>query len=737
MAEKETPQEEISKRYQTLPVSKLDAGLGERISNEWRTENDARGDKLRRREEYTANWRDLNGPRTQGPWENASDFHVPLTLIDGKAIHARLWQLFSDFGSLVGVKARKATFEGREEAVKSFMTFLLSDHCNSRMGVRDTFDEWLWNVVFDGEEYLKLYSVREVHEYLEVVPKTTVKQETAFDPQNTTGKTTTEVKMEEAEEIRTEVLETPHIKRVLNEDVLLPKGECDPQTASWVKHRVAMSAADLKARARDKKFDPKVVEEILKLKMSAPSSANQEDQIKTQRAEMDGFSDSTGYAGDLHYVIEHYGREYIGKNADGEASADMSRFPQEVVVWVHQGTGKTLGWTYLYRISPSGIRPLFKADFIRFPDRGGVGAAEVLAPINDAIDATYNLRYDNGVMASMQFGAYRASSGLKPDKIQIEPGMMIPVDDPQSDIRMMQFPFLNGFGYQEEDRLTGYAERVLTISDINLGRTPNKVGGFRTASGANALQSESGIQLEIHFDRLARTLSRLFQALFRLARERMTGELFYRVTGERGEPVFGKVNRADLRGEYDFEINVDVLGESRQEAQQKATLLMQTLINPAFMQSGVVSPSNLYHLAKNFLQKNRFRRVDNYITPPQQYTGEVVTPSERIHSIVVGMLEPDPAESVRLNENHEEALKTYDGFEQSDYFGLMTQPEQLAAFDRLKKKHVEMMTAQQAGGNPNMSGMQIPRDGMSPLEAGGMDQGTLGAPMGEVNGPVV
>ena len=55
------------------------------------------------------------------------------------------------------------------------------------------------------------------------------------------------------------------------------------------------------------------------------------------------------------------------------------------------------------------------------------------------------------------------------------------------------------------------------------------------------------------------------------------------------------------------------------------------------------------------------------------------------------------------------------------------------------EKHLQMLTAAQAGGNPNMMGMQTPRDGMQPMEAmgaGPVDQGTLGTPMGEANGPV-
>jgi hypothetical protein len=252
------------------------------------------------------------------------------------------------------------------------------------------------------------------------------------------------------------------------------------------------------------------------------------------------------------------------------------------------------------------------------------------------------------------------------------------------------------------------------------------------------MQQESSIQLEIHYDRIARTLSKLFETLFIMCRERIPSELFYRITGENGQSIFGRVSRDSLRGAYDFIVNVDVLGESRIEGQQKATLMMQTLLNPAFMQTGIVSPANLYHLAKNFLVKHKVRRIDNFVTPPPQYQGEVITPMERVFRIVVNNYQNPPVEStVRLEENHEQALQIYEGFKASDEFGLLTKPDQLTALQRLIAAHQQLMMAQQAGGNPNMVGMQTPREGMSPIEAGGTDLGTLGAPLGEVNGPVL
>lgn len=728
--------EDISKRYKTMPLHLIDEEyFKSEVLDKWNSANDSREDFLDRREHNLLNWRDLEGEAREGPWENSSNFHVPLTFIYGKSIHARLWQLFSDEANFFGVKARKEAFEKRELGVKNFMQFVLSNWCNFKTGTRDVFDEWLWQIVFDGSEYLKLYWDRQVHQYSEVIPVLNVEETTIIDRESLTGRIESTVLQKEKEEIKEEIIETPQIRRISLEDIVLPVGESDPQMSPWVGHRLFMTDDQLKSRARDEKFDKDQVELAIQHRVNYFSGGKKIDEYKRLKNEIDGTESSIGYPSDKrHIVIEWYGKLYVQKEVKkDDVDNDIDKFPQEVVVWIHEASNRILGWTYLYRISPSGIRPIFKGDFIRFPDRqSAVGVAEFLGPINRAVDAVYNLRMDAGTLSTLQWGVYRSSSGLKPDKIRLQPGTFYPVDDPQNDIRIMQTPPVGNFGYQEEANLTSYAEKGLNIGELQLGGTPSKVGLFRTASGANAVQQEAGIQLEIHFDRLARTLSRLLQSLFVLCRERMPENLYYRITGENGEPIFGKVNREDLKGEYDFEITVDVLGQSRIEQQQQATLLMQTLINPAFTNTGVVGPDQLYHLARNYLLKQRVRRIDNFIAEPQGYSGEVVTPSERLYRILVGVYKDPPiTETVRLADDHEKAIGAYESFKQSDQYGYFN-PDQIAALEELIARHVQLLQAAQAGGNPNLTGMQIPREGFNP-----QNTDTLSAPTGEVNGPVV
>lgn len=730
--------QDSSQRYKTFSLDRIDADtVAQDIVRKWRLQDNARGEYLDRRNAWMQTWRDLSGAQRQGPWENSANYHVPVSLIYGKGIHARLWQLFSDFDSLIGVKARQESFEAQETQVAQFMSWVLSSFSNSGNGTKDTFDEWLWDNVMEGSGYLKLYWGVERHKFVDFAPVTESSTELVFDRENLTGVTRTTQKTKEQKVTREEFVSTPHIKRILIEDIIMPIGQNDPQTADTVMHRCYLRDDQLKMGAINGTYDKDAVDRSLVHKQSYYAARDKGESIKLDRERIDGNIVQHAYYDEHHVVLEYYGKLYVKPELDGTESDDISAYPEEVVVWLHWGSKEILGWTYLHTVSPAGIRPIFKSDFIRFPDRtNGVGVGEVLYDINTSIDAIYNMRVDNGTLASLPMGFYRASSSLKPDTIKIYPGNLYPVDDPQNDVKIVQFPFLQNFGYQEEDRLTGYAEKLLSTSDLQLGRPPNRIGALRNATGSNLLATESNVQLEIHYDRIARALTKLFKALFILCRTRMPDTLYYRVTGDRGEPVFGKVNRDDLKGDFDFVINVDVLGQSRLEQQQQATLMMQTLINPAFMNTGTVTPTNLFNLAKNFLQSNRMKRVEQYVTEPKGYE-EFVTPNERVFRIVSGRMD-GLLDTVRLDEDHDKAIAVYEAFKASDLYGLLKTHEQIQALEDLIAKHKQLQAAQQAGGNPNLSGMQVPREGFQAVQPniGGGGE-TLQAPHGEANGPVV
>lgn len=680
---------------------------------------------FKKSEEWMAAYRDFEYQHQQGPFENASDLHINLAFIYGKATHARLWQIFGQQLNFFNAEAMNEAFLDKEELVRRFMNWTLGKWSNRSNGVKDVFDVWLNDIAFRGSGVLKLLWDRFEVSYTDVVEEAEILEEVKFNEQTLSTDITQKVKFKEVNKERTDVKQAPKLARVMLEDFYMPPGYDNVNDAPWVAQDVYMTDEDLKSRAASKKFDPSIVEEVIQHRVNRYSVGSRlSNDTRTAAAELEGtrttssLEDEINYQNQNHLVQEWYGKAYITKKMGDEIVNDLNEFPKEVVVWRHVATGKILGWTYLHRISPSGRRPFYKSDFTKAEHRSfGVGICELLYSIGNHVDAVHNMKMDNARLASLQFGFYRAASSIKPDVIRIQPGQLNPLED-VNDVKMVQFPYLGSFGNQEEATLTNYAEKTLAIGNIQMGQTEGVAGALRNATGATVISRESQIQLNIHFDRIARSLNVLLRDMFVMCRERMPETLVYRVTGENGEPVFGKVNREDLKGDFDFDISIDLLAASETERRQLATLAVQTFINPAFLQTGVVSQENMYNILKNFAKVHGIKRIDDVITKPQGYTGPKITPEQRIFRIASNNFKDPPVEStIRLDENHDQALDIYQKFMDTDNFGLLTSNEQLAAYKSLMQETARLLAAQQSPGIPNSSGLQLPQGGMPAMQS--------------------
>lgn len=735
-------------RDETLKLSKIDTDYLERlIYDQIQAFDIAHQDYYDQRRDWLLALRDLRYQYKEGYFDDASDLHVPYTLIMTKALHARIFQTFSQ-ENFFSVEANNIAFQEREEIVTQFMNWVLSKWVNRGKGKDDVIDAFIQDVVDEGTGVLKLWQDRWQHTFVDVdVEVEEVEQPQIFaDEENLDVEPEISLKTKIKNVKKTIKHSAPAFATVNLGDFMMPPGYRDVQDAPYVAHRVMLRDEDLKLRAQQGRLDESLVEEALERRRAFVRHSEEMGRTDTRRrlrelegvsgpeSEMQTFRDSG-----MHSVIEWYGKAYVEKMVDDDTFKDVDTLPEEIVIWYHEDLRKILGWTYLHRISPSGNRPFYKADFMPSKERAfGVGVAEMLWSLNNHIDAVHNIKLDNGILASMQWGVYRSGSTFKPDVFKIKPGDLIPVED-INDIRSMQVPYLGQFGDNEELALTGYGEKLLAINDINLGNLTGRgvAGALRNATGASFVDRQANIQLHPHLSRIARTLKRFLGDLFILSRSRMDEQLFFRVTGEDGRAIFGKATREELRGDFDFSIEVNLAASSEAERQQRATLMLQTVLNPTFMQTGIVQPTNLYAVIKEYLIRHQVRNIDAYITKPANYTGAPLTPEQRIFKILMGQYDdPVPIEqTVRPEENHEIALATYDKFKDAPLFGVLKR-EQVAALGALMAAHQNFMMMLAAGpqGMPNSSGTQMP--GQGGLPALGPEEGTLGAPAGEVNGPV-
>lgn len=750
-----TEKEEENKRDESLKLNQIDTKyLQDLIRSEVQNFKVSHEDYFEQRRDWILALRDLRYQYRKGYFDEASDLHVPYSLIMSKAMHARMFQIFSQ-DNLFAVESTKQAFVESEQDVKNFMDWCMQKWLNRGRGFDDVIDEWIQQILEEGSGVLKLWWDRWQDSFVDIEMQT--EEEAAptpfFTPEGVEIEQQTQTKANYKNVEKTIKSAAPAAGIVDGEDFFMPAGQLNVQQSPWVIHRLRMRDEDLKIRAQQNKFDTALVEDAIERRSNYEDSEvgyeNTIDETKRDMRELEGVTTqgtfSTPYMQGYHTVYEWYGRAYVDKEVDDDTREDVDKLPQEIVAWYHVGTQKILGWTYLHRISPSGRRPFYKADFMPSKERSyGIGIGELLWSLNNHIDAMHNIKLDNVILSSLQYGFYRAGSAFKPDTFRVRPGDLIPVED-TDDVKMQQTPYLGQFGENEELTLTAYGEKLLAINDINLGNLTGRgvAGALRNATGASFIDRQANIQLNPHLDRIARELSDFLSDLFILTRARMKPDLHYRVTGEDGKGIFGDVSRETLRGNYDFLIRTDIASTSEAEKQQRASLMLQTLLNPTFLQLGLIQPGNMYETLKEFLIRHNIRHPDKYITKPQGYTGPPMSADQRIMKIMLGVYD-DPAieKTVRPEEDHIKALEKLDEFSQSDLFGVLD-GDQVAAYQALRDAHEQMSQAVGgATGMPNITGSQMPGSGGLPslgaedIGAGGAEGGPLGSPEGEVNGPV-
>lgn len=611
---------DLLKRLRKLEVGKSMVEL-------WNKGNTDRTDWLNRQQKYLATWDEFidNEDVARGPWAESSNLHLPITLTACKAVHARMYSALMGVQPPFNAKPQDEASTVALPLVEGVMSYALREWINYRQGISEHVDMWIWNWVTQGVGLGKLRWDCTYSRYVEVYEKSVQVMEP--DEQ---GNLQPRIKKIEAERpVTKKTFEGPVADLIDPEDILILGGEGDPDLADAVQHRIYLTRSQLYTLADRGIFDAEEVEEVLEggndpEHVDGSSGLQQDKEINSGIIQSNTNSDN-----DRFEVLECYIK--IDENDDG--------MDENVIVWVHTTSKRILRATYLDRVLEGGQTPFYKIDFLK--KRGhvfGMGVPEILYSLQKEVDAMHNIRIDFGVLSTMPFGFYRANSGIDPKRLDLEPGKLIPVNDPQSDVH---FPTLGNrtfFTGEEEGGLLAYIERLISISDINLGRVGGQ-GAARTATGVNALVSENNANLDIFIKRMQRGWKKFLRLLFQNLQRRMPKDMWIRITGEDGKMYPFRMGREDIRFNYDFDIDANSVnsnkGVTREIAQQRLNLCM----NPLMIQLGVVGPENVYEAAKEWLISLEVKDFARYIKKPTDQN-DFMTPEQEAMRIIRGIEVP-------------------------------------------------------------------------------------------------
>ncbi len=249
----------------------------------------------------------------------------------------------------------------------------------------------------------------------------------------------------------------------------------------------------------------------------------------------------------------------------------------EIVVFYQPDTKLILGACRLVDIFPDGRRPYILSQATRDVNKiWGIGDCEMLEPINSEMDALHQLAMDAGAGAIGPVVFYEPGSGYNPQSHKIEPWTAIPTANANG-IKVVNLGQIQLGPYILLMRqLESFVERVMAISDPQMGRQSSQPNAPRTLGQQQILQGESNVILLLGIRLERESMRELLQRIWEMDKRWLPKPYFFRVTEEDPGDV---LTEEDMQGDYDFDIGPVTMVSNRsqrmQETMQLLTILLQ------------------------------------------------------------------------------------------------------------------------------------------------------------------
>jgi hypothetical protein len=312
------------------------------------------------------------------------------------------------------------------------------------------------------------------------------------------------------------------------------------------------------------------------------------------------------------------------------------------------------------------------------------------------------MKLDFGLISSMPFFFFRATSNLAEERIPFEPGMGMPVDDPTRDVYFPNIGAKWAFPAQEEQFLFSQIERITALSEINMGMNSGTQGALRTAQGARALIGESNANLNIYLRRINRAWKQFLTYWLEMIQEKLPPGFEFRVFGDDGQMYFQQVkSREEIAGMFDFELDGNSANSNKQVSIEQANNILATVANPLFIQLGISDAVTIYNAIKNKFVVEGIKDVSKFIRKPQGPL-RTFTPEEITNMVLAGIDVPlDPTQDLQGFITYWEYLKKHD-----ELLGQFTE-QQTIAVERKAQEATALLEAVAAQAAQTANSQQI------------------------------
>jgi hypothetical protein len=696
---------------------------------------------LSKREEYYLGWDDYLTPTRKGPWDGASNVHLPLTEIQINAMHARILQALFFIDPWFYVDPQEAADLQRIQKIEQYMKYIVMRYANHYKGIYSAIDDWAMDLCTDGMGILSRdWTIQQrravvVEENPDFIAQ---KEELEFLLGN-------EVEAKEFEErakalIRQPYMEKAVIRTVFNgptvvaEDpaYVLFKGDVVDSTDLNMHETVIkvcyFTREELIGFKQSEFMDEDSVDQILESppNKKGSSSTHRNSSVEYAKDRMTGVvTQDSSVPSDQYEILCCYDRVSLEVN---EKIRHRSH-ADELIYMVHAPSKTLARWTFLDRVSASGKRPLHMAHLYRRPRRSiGRGIVETQYPMNETADILMNQGINAGMLANEPMFGFRANSTFDPKVVRAEPGLGIKMDDPNNDMRFFHWNVNPTWSMPIMGMVQQFSSQLTSIGQLSLG---GNVAGNRSNSMTQSILGETSVNLDVILKRVKQPYSELLEGLYADCSERMPNKLRVSCIGYDGEPMLDKdgnpygidISREEMRTRIHFGLYAN--SQNMNRAQQEAAALKQAqfFLQPIALQTGIVTPQNVYQILMHVARAMGTQQVYRFLTKPRE--GLAIPLQAEILMIMQGM-EPqlsinDPEHQSKLE--FMQQLLGSDKAQQEVQFGHVHK-NAMQILEKVIAKRAKMLEMQNAPTNlQNPTGMQT-----SP-QAG--PQGQAGMPMAE------
>jgi hypothetical protein len=237
-------------------------------------------------------------------------------------------------------------------------------------------------------------------------------------------------------------------------------------------------------------------------------------------------------------------------------------------------------------------RPFVETSMCKDGTYWSPGMCEMLIDLEDELAANHNLATEGGQMAMNPPIGYRPAAGVTPDTIRLEPGLAIPLDNPQTDIREIKITTSLDLATWKEQTVLAYGEKLTGLSDLQMGRQSDRPNAPRTATQTVKLLEEGNVRISLDTKVLREDMSAVLTHIWELEYMFSSPETFFRVTEEDADGAFptaqgGSVlTLEDRDGRYDFRLEFASSVWSKEVKKEQALARYQLdLQNPLIVQN--------------------------------------------------------------------------------------------------------------------------------------------------------